>query len=59
MPRVLVIPGRVMTAAERQARRRDQHRRMREALAAIAQARTIREARALASAALEQKETGR
>lgn len=42
-----------LTPAERQARRRDMHRRMKAALQAITQARTVREARALAEEALD------
>ncbi len=42
-----------MTAAERQAKRREQFRRMKEALGRIAQARTAKEARDLAREALE------
>lgn len=41
-----------MTSADRQARRREQFRQMREALERIAQARTIREARAIAAETL-------
>lgn len=41
-----------MTSAERQAKRREQFRRMREALERIAQAKTVKEARQLAQAAL-------
>lgn len=42
-----------MTPAERQARRRDQFNRMRQALAAIRQAATLKQAKAIADAALE------
>jgi hypothetical protein len=42
-----------MTSAERQAKRRDQFRRMKEALERIAQAKTIKEARETARAALQ------
>lgn len=41
-----------MTPAERQAKRREQFRRMREALERIAAAKTIREARQIAADAL-------
>lgn len=41
-----------MTAAERQAKRRDQFRRMREALEAIQVSRTAKDAREIANAAL-------
>ena len=41
-----------MTSAERQAKRREQFRRMREALERIAAAKTIREARQIAADAL-------
>lgn len=41
-----------MTAAERQARRREQFRRMREALEAIRKAASLKEAKRLAAEAL-------
>lgn len=41
-----------MTPAERQAKRREQFRRMRDALERIAAAKTIREARQIAAEAL-------
>lgn len=41
-----------MTSAEKQARRREQFRRMKEALARIAQVKTAKEAREIAQAAL-------
>lgn len=47
-----------MTAAERQARRREQFRRMREALERIAQAKAVREARAIAAEALSARKDG-
>ena len=42
-----------MTSAERQARRREQFRRMKEALERIAQAKTIKAAREMARAAIQ------
>lgn len=48
-PRLGAAP---MTNAERQARRREQFRQMQEALRAIATASSVREARAIATAAL-------
>ena len=48
-----------MTAAERQAKRREQFRQMRAALERIAAARTAKEARAIASEVLEPPEGGR
>lgn len=45
-----------MTPAERQAKRREQFRRMREALERIAQARTAKAAREIAQAALSETE---
>ena len=44
--------GAPLTSAERQARRREQFNRMREALEAIRQAASLKEAKALADAAL-------
>ena len=44
-----------MTSAERQARRREQFRQMREALAKITQARTATEARQIAEATLDEQ----
>lgn len=41
-----------MTPADRQAKRREQFRQMRDALERIAQAKTIREARAIAAETL-------
>ena len=49
-PRVGDAP---MTSAERQAKRREQFRRMREALAQIVQAKSVKEAREMARAALQ------
>jgi len=43
--------NRPMTSAERQARRREQFRQMREALDAFQQAKTLREAKAIAAGA--------
>lgn len=48
-----------MTSAERQARRREQHRVMRAALEQIAQAATIRDARRIAAAALDASQDAR
>ena len=42
-----------LTSAERQDRRREQYRRMRDALKRIAIAGTVKEARAIAATALE------
>jgi hypothetical protein len=43
-----------MTSAERQAKRREQFRQMREALSRIAAAKTVREARQIAQDALSE-----
>ena len=53
-----VLGERAMTSAERQAKRREQFRRMREALEEIAQTRSVREAREIAAAALADQESG-
>ena len=45
-----------MTAAERQAKRREQFRRMREALEAIQVARTAKDARQIAADALKESD---
>lgn len=51
MPRL--PPGEVpLTPAERQARRREQFNRMREALRRIAEAKSLKEAKAIAAEAL-------
>lgn len=54
MPRP-TLGARPMTSAEKQARRREQFRRMREALERIADVRTAKEAREIASAALDDR----
>jgi len=51
MPRTPTGP-RAMTSAERQAKRRGQFRQMREALERIAEAETVKEARAIAAETL-------
>lgn len=53
MPR-RALGGAAMTSAERQAKRREQFRKMREALERIVQAKTVKEARNAAQAVLSE-----